>query len=97
MDKESHDFAGLSALVTVGASTRVLQGFLNSVAHLQRSIYPLFNTVRECVKSYLGELIVHAKTEVNLLNELQRFIRIFHDQIIFISATKTKYHLNDVT
>ena len=74
----------------VYVSNRVLQGLANATALFQRTVEPLFSSLRANVKAWLDEFIIHAADEDELLNVLDQFLGICEEHGLFVSATKSE-------
>ena len=88
LDPDSYSASGLITPLGVVLSMRVLQGLANSTAHFQRSIEPLFSELRENMKPWVDDFIVHAATESKLLQSLEKVFAICERRSLYFSTRK---------
>lgn len=93
---DSYDACGIVTPKGVVASKRVLQGLANATAHFQRTIEPLFASLREHVKAWLDDFIIHAENEEKLLEVLDTFCRICGQHGLFLSAKKSTFFTREI-
>lgn len=93
---DSHDACCIVTPRGFYTSKRVLQGLANSVAHLRRTIDPLFVDLREHIKICIDDFFAHAPNEPSLLDTLEHFLRICHKHGLWLSARKSSLFRKEI-
>ena len=88
MHPDSYSTRGIVNPKGVVISKSVLPGLANATSHFQSTIEPLFSGLRNNMKAWLDDLILHAVNESTLLDKLEAFIEIFKSLNLFLSAKK---------
>ena len=73
LEKESQEYHSIITLEGIYSPTRTQQGAKNSVANFQSKVEPLFRGMRENLKAWLHDFLVHSTDEKALLLLLERF------------------------
>ena len=82
----------LHAVVTptgVFAPTRTLQGGRNSAANFQAKVEPCFAEIRDSLKAWLDNFLLHARSWDDLFRILGRFFTICAEKRLLVSAKKS--------
>lgn len=69
--------------------TRSAQGAKNSSANFQSRVEPCFSTLRDNLKAWQDDFVIHHKTEAQLLTTLQVFFETCRDKNLKVSALKS--------
>eukprot|EP00171_Calliarthron_tuberculosum_P020891 IDg20891t1 len=93
---ESYKHCGIITPRGVFVSKRVLQGLTNAVSHFQRSVEPLFASLRNCMKAWLDDFTGFARTESELLDMLEKFFKICMQRNLYLSARKSTLFTREV-
>lgn len=72
LDPHSYDACGIIESEGSFAARRVLNGLKIASAYLQSAIPTLFHEIQNSMKGWMDNLIIHAKTERELVNILQK-------------------------
>ena len=78
------------------SSRRVLQGLTNAVSYFQRTVEPLFSELRDSMKAWLDDFSLYAKTEKDLLDSLEIFLKICHEKGLYLSAKKCNLYTKEL-
>ena len=80
-----------SVITPVGiySPTRTLQGGRNSAANFQSRVEPCFADIRDNLKAWLDDFILHARDCEELLHVLDRFFTICAEKRLKVSAKKS--------
>ena len=96
VDPESWDSCGIVTPRGTVSSTRVLPGLTNATSFFQISVEPLFQELRDIMKSWLDDFNLHAKSEDELLDSLKKFFSICSERGLFLSALKCCFFARQV-
>jgi len=75
LDEVSQELLCFMTPSTVLQPTRCTQGARNAGPTFQSKVEPLFVAIRELLKAWLDEFMLHNQTEEGLLDVLQGFLR----------------------
>lgn len=70
-------------------SYRTLQGIHNSAPNFQSKVEPCFSIISDNTIFWLDDALIHAPTELELLNVLERFLIICRERNLKVSAKKS--------
>lgn len=87
---DSYTACGIVTPHGIYTSKRVLPGLANATAHFQRSVDPLFATLRGNLKAWLDDLGIYAKNETALITVLDRFFTICSAHCLFSFGKKVQ-------
>ena len=87
-----------SVITPIGifSPTRTLQGGRNSAANFQSRVEPCFSEIRQNLKAWLDDFILHARTFEELLYILDRFLTICSEHRLLVSAKKSSLFTTSV-
>ena len=78
------------------APTRTLQGGRNSAANFQSRVEPCFADIRDSLKAWLDDFMLHARDWSDLLHVLDRFLTICAEKRLLVSAKKSCLYTTSV-
>jgi len=90
---DSYHLCGITTPSGVFASKRVLQGLSNAVSYFQRTVEPCFKEIKDFLKAWLDDFSLYAKTETDLLDYLETFLKICYQRGLYLSAKKCRLFL----
>lgn len=96
LDRNSYDICEIATPQRVVVSKHELQGLINSKAHFQSSVEPLFQELRPWMKACLDDFNLHCRTEGELLDNLDRFLEICEVHGLFLSARKYELFIKKI-
>ena len=73
---DSYETCGIVGPKGVIVSKRVLLGLANATSYFQSTVEPLFQEMRNNMKTYLDDFNLHARNEEKLIDLLERFFQI---------------------
>ena len=73
LDADAQDAHSIITQRGIYSPTRTQQGATNSVANFQSKVEPLFRSMRDHLKAWLDDFILHCKSEEQLLKMLRQF------------------------
>lgn len=88
---DSYEACGIVCPNGTYSSTRALLGLTNATSYFQSTVEPLFADLRHNMKAWLDDFNLHAKTEGDLLQHLDRFLQICDHRNLFLSAVKCRF------
>lgn len=92
----SYEACGIIAPQGTFISTRVLHGLKNAAAYFQSTIPPLFQNLKNAVKAWIDDFIIHSKSENELLQHLCEFFETCAKHNLFLSAKKCEFYTKKV-
>lgn len=90
LDPTSIDLCRIICPKGTYSSSRVLHGLKNAAPCFQYAVEPLFSALRNNLKAWLDDFMLHAKSEDELIDLLERFFEICAAHNLYISAKKFK-------
>lgn len=73
LDPSSYDACGIIAPQGTLVSTGVLYGLKNAAAYFQSAIPPLYDNLKNSIKAWIDDFVIHAKSKDDLLDHLEDF------------------------
>lgn len=96
LNPKSYDACRIIAPQGTVVSTRVLHGLENTSANFQFAIPPLFPELKDTMKAWSDDFIIHARTELELLNYLEKCFHVCSKYNLRLSAKKFLFYSKEV-
>lgn len=93
LDEDSQELLSFMTPTTVIQPKRCTQGAKNAGPNFQSKVEPLFAGIREFLKAWLDDFMLHNETEEGLLDALDKFFMVCLNRKLKISARKTHLFL----
>ena len=94
--EESQELLSFMSSKHVVQPTRCIQGAKHAGANFQSKVEPLFTNIREHIKAWLDDFVLHCRTEEDLLDTLLKFFIICREANLKISIRKSQFFLQRV-
>lgn len=72
--------------------TRTTQGGCNSAANFQEKVEPCFKDIRDKLKAWLDDFLIHSKDIKEHLQTLRKFFQICRNNNLFVSLLKSCFY-----
>lgn len=96
LNESSQELLSFMTANMVVQPTRCTQGAKNAGANFQSKVEPLFTEIREMLKAWLDDFVLHCRTEEDLLDTLVIFFRVCRQSNLKVSIRKSKFFLRRV-